>query len=131
MKNQVPREAKAILFFCGAYVISKMWTVFHESTVTFDFFWFHDQPLTLRMHLWFICRIAEIIMIYCGITFLIEKFKNEITAILVLYILDLPDYLLIYQEALFYIGSIPIEFGMIKGVLMIIIALITYLKWKH
>lgn len=126
------KEAKAILCFCFAYLLSKSWTLFPESDTLYRFFLFKPEiQLTLRMHLWFVCRIAEIIAIYCGVSMLIERFRWEITVILVLYMLDLPDYLLIYQEALFYIGHWPIEFGLIKGIIIIFIAAKTYLQWKH
>lgn len=126
------KEAKAIFFFCLAYLLSKEWTLFPESDTLYSFFLFKPEiQLTLRMHLWFACRIAEIIAIYCGVSLLFERFKFEITVILILYILDLPDYLFLYQEALFSIGRLPIEFGLIKGIVFIFIAALTYFKWKH
>lgn len=125
------KEAKAILCFCLAYIISKAWTLLPEDKTTHDYFPFHDFEVTLRFHVYTICGIGQMIALYCGLSFLFERFKTQIIVLLALYMLDLPDYLFIYQEALFYIGHWPIEFGLIKGIIIIFIGLKTYLQWKH
>ncbi len=121
-------EKKAIVLLFVAYLVSKVWTILPESGNTHDFFPLYDIQLTTRTYAWILCSISQIVIIYWAVWPLFVKLRGEIFAICILYILDIPDYLIFYCEPLFYLGQLPVEYGLIKGGLTLIITVTSYFK---
>lgn len=117
---------KILLTILASYLVYKLWVLLPESSDVKDYFPFTDQKLALRMHVYFICeRAAALILIYAFRPFIKNPYFN---ILFLIYTLDIVDYLLFYCEPLIMIGSLPVEYGLIKGVLLI--ALVT-LYFKH
>jgi hypothetical protein len=122
------QEGKILLTILVSYLVYKLWVLLPESADAKDYFPFVDQKLTLRMHVYFICeRLATLIIIYAFRPFLRNPYFN---ILFVIYALDILDYLLFYCEPLIMIGSIPVEYGLIKGILLISL-LSFYIKNEH
>lgn len=119
---------KILLTVLASYLVYKIWVLLPESSDLKDFFPFTDQKLALRMHVYFICeRAAALILIYGFKPFIKNPYFN---ILFLIYALDILDYLLFYCEPLIMIGLLPVEYGLIKGVLLI--ALVTlYFKHEH
>jgi hypothetical protein len=122
------QETKILLTILVSYLVYKLWVILPESTDVRDYFPFADQKLTLRMHIYFICeRLATLIIIYAFKPFLRNPYFN---ILFVIYALDILDYLLFYCEPIIMIGPLPVEYGLIKGVLLISL-LSFYIKNEH
>jgi len=121
-------EKKAIVLLFVAYLVSKAWTILPESNATHDFFPLYDIQLTTRTYAWILCSIAQIVIIYWAVWPFFVKLRGEMFVICILYFLDIPDYLIFYCEPLFYLGALPVEYGLIKGGLILIITLTSYFK---
>lgn len=121
-------EGKILLTILVSYLVYKLWVLLPESAEVKDYFPFTDQKLALRMHVYFICeRLAALIVVYAFRPFIRNPYFN---ILFLIYALDIVDYLLFYCEPLIMIGSLPVEYGLIKGVLLI--ALVTlYFKHEH
>lgn len=131
--ERIDIERRAVLCFVLAFVISKAWTLLPESEVLHAFFPFNEAVLTLRMHAWFLCKIVELVIIYYGITILTTHLRTEVAIIWILYVIDILDYCLVYSEPLFYLHlwrPFPVEYGLLKGVCLIVIAGFTVIRWK-
>ena len=121
-------EKKSLVLLFVAYAVSKTWTLLPEQSSTHDFFPFYDIQLTTRTYAWILCSISQIVIIYWAIWPLFVKLRGEMFVICILYILDIPDYLIFYCEPLFYLGSLPVEYGLLKGIGILIITAISYFK---
>lgn len=121
-------EKKALALLFVAYLVSKAWTLLPVSSATHDFFPFYDIQLTTRTYAWILCSISQIVIIYWAVWPLFVKLRGEMFVICILYILDIPDYLIFYCEPLFYLGSLPVEYGLLKGGLISIITVTSFLK---
>lgn len=119
---------RGLLTILVSYLVYKLWVLLPESSDLKDYFPFTDQKLALRMHVYFICeRAAALILIYAFRPFIKNPYFN---ILFLIYALDIVDYILFYCEPLIMIGSLPVEYGLIKGVLLI--ALVTlYFKHEH
>lgn len=122
------QSGRILLTILASYFVYKLWVLLPESTDVKDYFPFADQKLALRMHVYFICeRLTALIVIYAFRPFIKSPYFN---ILFLIYALDIVDYLLFYCEPLIMIGSLPVEYGLIKGVLLI--ALVTlYFKNEH
>lgn len=122
------KERKAFLILCIGYIISKAWTMLPESSEVHSFFPLYTIEMTTRTYAWILCSLAHMVITYVAITLLFEKLRGEIFIVCILYILDIPDYLIFYCEPLFSLGPLPVEYGLIKGIGICIITLTTQFK---
>ena len=108
-----------MLLILASFVCSKLWTLLPESGAEHDFFPYHSQTLTLRMHVYFICeRVSVLVLIWAAMICTADKLFHMVFA---LYALRIVDYLLRYEEAWFKIGAYPIEYGTLMMVALAII----------
>lgn len=121
-------EKKAVLWLFVSFLVSKVWTLLPESNITHSFFPYTDVQLTTRTYAWILCIFAQVAIIYVAISPFFVKLRGEIFIVCILFLLDIPDYLIFYSEPLFYLGPLPVEYGLIKGILFGIITLTTYFK---
>lgn len=121
-------EKKAVLWLFVSFLVSKVWTLLPESNITHSFFPYTDVELTTRTYAWILCIFAQVAIIYVAISPFFVKLRGEIFIVCILFLLDIPDYLIFYSEPLFYLGPLPVEYGLIKGILFGIITLTTYFK---
>lgn len=126
MKFEGERKCLVLLFV--AFLVSKMWTLLPESNVTHDYFPLYDIQLTSRTYAWILCEISMVVIMWLAITPLFIKLRGEVFVICLLFILDIPDYLIFYCEPLFYLGSLPVEYGLLKGFGFGFITLTAYFK---
>lgn len=126
MSLQVEKKAFAWLFV--SFLVSKAWTMLPESNEVYSFFPYTDMELTTRTYAWILCIFAQVAIIYVAVLPLFVKLRGEIIIVCILFLLDIPDYLIFYSEPLFYLGPLPVEYGLIKGVLFGLVTLTTYFK---
>jgi len=115
-------EAKLILVFLVSYAVSKLWTLLPESDITYNnLIIYRNVIISKRSHWSFIWGIISNAIIVASFLIVTKKYRWAITLLFILYILDLPDYWLIFGEAIFFIKKYPIEYGLIKGIFMVCI----------
>lgn len=120
-------EGKILLYLLASYLIYKIWVVLPESTQTKDYFPFSDQLITLRMHVYFICeRASALVVIYAFRSVIRNPYFN---ILFTLYALDIVDYMLFYCEPIIMIGGLPVEYGLLKG--MLLISLVSFYFKNH
>jgi len=121
-------ERKALVLLFVAFLVSKAWTMLPESNVTHDFFPLIDYHLTSRTYAWILCSIAQVVIMWVAIWPFFKQLRGEVFVVCLLFILDIPDYLIFYCEPLFYLGSLPVEYGLIKGIGFGLVTLNAYFK---
>ena len=125
-------EKKALVWLFVAFMVSKAWTLLPESTVTYSFIPFYDVQLTARTYAWILCSIAMVSIMWWGILPLFAHIREEVFIICCLFLLDIPDFLILYCEPLVTLHvstlSLPVEYGLIKGLTFGVITLITWYK---
>ena|ERR1041384_2357161 len=126
MKFQGERKALVLLFV--AYIVSKAWTLLPESYATHDYFPLYDIELTFRTYAWILCNIAMVVIMWVAIWPFFKQLRGEVFVVCFLFILDIPDYLIFYCEPLFYLGSLPVEYGLLKGIGFGLVTLTAYFK---
>jgi hypothetical protein len=115
------KEAKVLILFLLAFIVSKIWTVLPESDVERDYFLYADQVITERTHLYFIFERVQMMIIVSAFSLLISKYKVEFNILFFVVTLDLFDYLLFYCEPMFYLYKYPVEWSLIKGIFIALV----------
>lgn len=122
-------EAKVLAILVLALIVSKLWTRYPESDILHDdLILITKQPLTLRMHYYFIFSILSSIIALSALYVVFKKYRWAVHCIVILFILDLADYKIMYGEPLIYYKDYPIEYGLIKGISMVFICVIVFIK---
>jgi hypothetical protein len=129
---------KAILLLVGSYLVDLIYTLvewdFNTRQSFFPFFHGYDGwdgKMALGSYVYYYCQHIKMAMIYCA-AYLVTGWRF-ITVLFWVELADLIDYILIYHEGWFTIGSfwifedIKFEFNYAK---IFIVSIYAYFEWK-
>ncbi len=133
LKGLFNRELIIVSLILLSYIVSKLWTRLPEDDTLcknlFPYYKGEHGHMPYRTYIWILNELISRAILIAAFYVLIKRFILLFTFLFILYALDIPDFLLIFGEPFMYLNlnlninlkNTPIEFGLIKGIFMVLI----------
>lgn len=121
-----------LLLLYSTLLIGVVFLLLPEIGSQIDFFLFSDVKLTGTQYIYFLCEKAVLIVLAFIIANEATEYRQAIWCFFWLFVLDLVDYLLCYNQVWFFYKSIPISMNVFKSVVFGIVILQEWIRsvWK-
>lgn len=113
------KEAKALTLITLGTISVTIWSLLPNSDVIFSPFVFSDVKINPRTYVWMLLTILCSVIFMRAYYIMATKYYWAFNLFIILFAIDIFDYLMFYGEPVTKIFNIPIEYTLIKGISMV------------
>lgn len=120
------REFKVLLIVYCSFLVTMLFSLIPKSDEKFDLFLLYDKQISMQSYAYYFCEHISKTMIFYALWMAYQRV--ELRIVFFMEVIDLIDFVIIYNETWFKVLGFSLEYNDIK--LVIVAILIIQVLWK-